>query len=171
MSMQDKAQAHLSQLDKELSKYPALNNFEKQTSVPKVYAILGLGALYFFLVFFNIAGAFLVNIAGFVIPGYYSLNALFSASKVDDTQWLTYWVTYAFLTVFESAVNAVYWFPFYYTFKFVLILWMALPQTAGAQIIFRSFIQPVFSRYFSEGGSTASNLRAQADSAGKSHAL
>jgi receptor expression-enhancing protein 5/6 len=54
--------------------------------VPKVYAILGLVGLYFFLIFFNIAGAFLVNIAGFVIPGYYSLNALFSASKVDDTQ-------------------------------------------------------------------------------------
>jgi len=69
-----------------LSKYPALNNFEKQTSVPKVYAILGLGALYFFLIFFNIAGEFLVNIAGFIIPGYYSLAALFSASKVDDTQ-------------------------------------------------------------------------------------
>jgi receptor expression-enhancing protein 5/6 len=45
--------------------------------------------------------------------------------------------------VFESAVNAVYWFrksthgkktlansaAFYYTFKFVLVLWMALPQT------------------------------------------
>jgi hypothetical protein len=69
-----------------LSKYPALNNFEKQTSVPKVYAILGLGALYFFLIFFNIAGEFLVNIAGFIIPGYYSLSALFSASKIDDTQ-------------------------------------------------------------------------------------
>lgn len=171
MSIQDKAQAHLSQLDKELSKYPALNNFEKQTSVPKVYAVLGLAALYFFLVFFNIAGEFLVNIAGFSIPAYYSLGALFSASKVDDTQWLTYWVTYAFLTVFESAVNAVYWFPFYYTFKFVLVLWMALPQTNGAQIIFRSFIQPVFSRYFSESGSTAANLRAKVDSAGKSHDL
>jgi hypothetical protein len=70
----------------QLSKYPALNNFEKQTSVPKVYAILGLAGLYFFLIFFNIAGEFLVNIAGFIIPGYYSLNALFSASKVDDTQ-------------------------------------------------------------------------------------
>jgi receptor expression-enhancing protein 5/6 len=45
-------------------------------------------------------------------------------------QWLTYWVVFAFLTVFESAVSAVYWFPFYYTFKFVLILWMALPQTS-----------------------------------------
>jgi len=170
MSIQERAQQHMSQLDKELSKYPAFTNFEKQTSVPKVYIVLGLGALYFFLIFFNIGGAFLVNIAGFVIPGYYSLNALFSASKVDDTQWLTYWVTFAFLTVFESAVNAVYWFPFYYTFKFVLVLWMALPQTGGAQLIFRSFLQPVFSRYFQDSSSTAANLRAKADQAGKSHA-
>jgi receptor expression-enhancing protein 5/6 len=169
MSIQDRAQSQISQLDKELSKYPALNNLEKQTSVPKVYVVLGIGALYFFLIFFNIAGEFLVNTAGFVIPGYYSLNALFSASKVDDSQWLTYWVVYAFLTVFESAVNAVYWFPFYYTFKFVLVLWMALPQTSGAQIIFNSFIQPVFSRYFSKSGSTAADLRAQVDSAGKPH--
>ena len=70
----------------QLSKYPMLNNFEKQTSIPKVYAFLGLAAVYFFLVFFNIAGEFLVNIAGFVVPGYYSLDALFSASKTDDTQ-------------------------------------------------------------------------------------
>ena len=70
----------------QLSKYPALNNLEKQTSVPKVYAFLGLVGVYFFLIFFNIAGEFLVNFAGFIIPGYYSLDALFSSSKVDDTQ-------------------------------------------------------------------------------------
>jgi receptor expression-enhancing protein 5/6 len=48
-----------------------------------------------------------------------------------------YWVTYAFLTVVESAINAVYWFPFYYVFKFVLVLWMALPQTGyGRSILY-----------------------------------
>jgi receptor expression-enhancing protein 5/6 len=57
--------------------------------VPKVYVVLGLGALYFFLVFFNIAGEFLVNTAGFALPAYYSLEALFSSGKSDDTQWLT----------------------------------------------------------------------------------
>lgn len=66
-----------------------LNNFEKQTNVPKVYVFLGLIGLYFFLIFFNIGGEFLVNFAGFVIPGYYSMEALFSTNKVDDTQWLT----------------------------------------------------------------------------------
>ena len=88
-SFQDRAQHHVNLLDKELSKYDALNQFERQTSIPKVYVILGLLGLYFFLVFFNIAGEFLVNFAGFIIPGYYSLDALFSASKTDDTQWLT----------------------------------------------------------------------------------
>jgi len=41
------------------------------------------------LVFFNFGGQVLTNFAGFIIPGYYSLDALFSSSKVDDTQWLT----------------------------------------------------------------------------------
>jgi len=168
MSFQDKAQHQISQIDKELSKYPALNKFEKQTNVPKVYAFLGLVGLYFFLVFFNIGGEFLVNFAGFILPGYYSLEALFSTSKVDDTQWLTYWVVYAFLTVLESVINAVYWFPFYYVFKFILILWMALPVTNGAQIVFRSFLQPVFSRFFSQSGSTSADVRGKADAALKS---
>ncbi|KIW71622.1 protein yop1 [Phialophora macrospora] len=168
MSFQDKAQHQISQIDKELSKYPVLNNFEKQTNVPKVYVFLGLVGLYFFLVFFNIGGEFLVNFAGFIIPGYYSLEALFSSNKVDDTQWLTYWVVYAFLTVFESIINAVYWFPFYYVFKFILILWMALPVTNGAQIVFRSLLHPIFSRFFQTPSTTSGDVRNKADAALKS---
>jgi hypothetical protein len=48
-----------------------------------------MGVLYFFLIVFNLGGQLLTNIAGFAIPGYYSLEALFTASKTDDTQWLT----------------------------------------------------------------------------------
>lgn len=54
--------------------------------MPKVYVVLGLGALYFFLVFFNIAAEFLVNTIGFVLPAYYSLQALFTSKTTDDTQ-------------------------------------------------------------------------------------
>ncbi|KAJ5794959.1 hypothetical protein N7457_001558 [Penicillium paradoxum] len=167
-SFQERAQHTIAQLDKELSKYPVLANLERQTNVPKVYVILGLVGIYFFLVFFNIAGEFLVNFAGFLLPGYYSLQALFTSSTKDDTQWLTYWVVFAFLTVIESAISAAYWFPFYYIFKFVLILWMALPQTNGAQVVFHSFLQPVLGRFFSSTG-TSANLRAQAEAASKPH--
>ncbi|KAJ5647460.1 Protein yop1 [Penicillium lividum] len=167
-SFQDRAQHAVAQLDKELSKYPVLNNLERQTSVPKVYVILGLVGIYTFLVFFNIAGEFLVNIAGFVLPGYYSLSALFTSGTADDTQWLTYWVVFAFLTTVESAISAAYWFPFYYIFKFVLVLWMALPQTNGAQVVFHSVLQPLVGRFFTSNG-TSANLRAQAEAAAKTH--
>jgi len=66
-----------------------LNNLEKTTSVPKAYAVIGVVALYFFLIVFNLGGQLLTNIAGFLIPAYYSLGALFTATKTDDTQWLT----------------------------------------------------------------------------------
>ena len=78
-----------------------LNNFEKQTSVPKVYAFLGLVGIYFFLVFFNIAGEFLVNFAGFIVPGYYSMEALFSVSKTDDTQVRLPWTLYLLTSVYS----------------------------------------------------------------------
>ncbi|KAK4458845.1 TB2/DP1, HVA22 family-domain-containing protein [Cladorrhinum samala] len=162
---QDRFQQYVGQLDKELSKYPVLVNLEKQTSVPKAYGVIGLVALYFFMIVFNLGGQLLTNVAGFVIPGYYSLGALFSANKHDDTQWLTYWVVFSFFTVLESLISVVYWFPFYYTFKFAFLLWLSLPTFRGAELIFRSFIVPAFGRYFKESGSTASGLRAKADAA------
>lgn len=73
----------------QLSKYPTLSNLEKQSGVPKVYAFIGLAALYFFLIVFNLGGQLLTNLAGFVIPCYYSLGALFTSTSKDDTQWLT----------------------------------------------------------------------------------
>ncbi|KAK1780471.1 TB2/DP1, HVA22 family-domain-containing protein [Copromyces sp. CBS 386.78] len=161
-SPQDRAQQYIAQLDKELSKYPTLNNLEKTTGVPKAYATIGLVALYFFLIIFNLGGQLLTNLAGFVLPGYYSLNALFTSSKQDDTQWLTYWVVFSLFTVIESLISVVYWFPFYYTFKFVFLLWLSLPTFKGAEVIFRSFLAPTLGRYF-QHGSTASGLRAKAD--------
>lgn len=164
-SPQDKMQHYVGSLDRELSKYPALNNFEKSTSVPKAYAVLGLAALYFFLIIFNLGGQLLTNLAGFVLPCYYSLDALFTTTKTDDTQWLTYWVVFSFFTVIESLVSVVYWFPFYFTFKFVFLLWLSLPTFRGADIIFRSFMAPMLGRYFQGSGSTANGLRAKADAA------
>ncbi|KIH94282.1 protein yop-1 [Sporothrix brasiliensis 5110] len=164
-SPQDRVQGYLKQLDSELSKYPVLNNLEKNTAVPKSYAALGLGALYLFFIIFNLGGQLLTNFAGFVIPGYFSLQALFTSSKNDDTQWLTYWVVFAFFTVAESFVNVVYWFPFYYTFKFIFLLWLSLPYFNGAEVVFRSFLVPTLGRYFTQSGSAG--LRAKADTAAK----
>ncbi|KAI9158768.1 Protein yop-1 [Paramyrothecium foliicola] len=166
-SAQEKAQNYLGTIDRELAKYPAIANFEKQTGVPKAYALIGAVALYFFFIIFNLGGQFLTNLAGFVIPGYYSLAALFTHNTADDSQWLTYWVVFAFFTVAESFINIVYWFPFYFVFKFIFLLWLALPTFRGADIIFRSFLAPTFGRHFAAPGSTAAGVRSKAEGVSK----
>lgn len=158
---------YVSMLDKELAKYPSIVNLERSTGVPKAYAVIGAASLYLFLILLNLGGQLLTNVAGFAIPGYYSMAALFTSNTDDDTQWLTYWVVFSFFSVIESFVSVVYWFPFYYTFKFIFLLWLSLPMFRGADFIYRSFMVPMFGRYFNNG-STASNLRAKADAAAKS---
>ena len=74
--------------------------------MPKAYAVIGIVTLYFFLIIFNLGGQLLTNLAGFVIPGYYSLEALFTANKNDDTQWLTYWVVFAFFRCVETRCSS-----------------------------------------------------------------
>ena len=166
-SAQERAQNYLGALDKELAKYPTIANLEKQTGVPKAYAAIGVVALYFFLIIFNLGGQFLTNLAGFVIPGYYSLGALFTSNTADDTQWLTYWVVFAFFTVVESFISIVYWFPFYFVFKFIFLLWLALPTFRGADVIYRSFLVPTLGRHFNASGSTAAGVRSKAEGVNK----
>jgi receptor expression-enhancing protein 5/6 len=73
----------------QLAKYPAIANLERTTGVPKAYAAIGLASLYLFLIVFNLGGQLLTNLAGFAIPGYYSMSALFTHTTTDDAQWLT----------------------------------------------------------------------------------
>lgn len=165
MSYQDKVNHYVSQLDKELAKYPLLVNLEKQTGAPKAYVVGGLVGFYFLLVAFNFGGQTLTNLAGFIIPGYYSLSALFSNAKVEDTQWITYWMVFAFFTVLESLFSVTYWVPFYFAAKLLVLIWSGLPQTMGAQILFRSFIAPLLAKYFQAPSFSSAGLRSKVDAA------
>lgn len=70
----------------QLSQNPTAVEFHRKTGIPPLYAALGVAGFYFIMVFFNIGSAFLVNTVGFLIPGYYSLKALFTTTRSDDTQ-------------------------------------------------------------------------------------
>ena len=49
------------------------------------------------------------------------------SEEVTDWYFLQYWVVFALFTVLESFINIVYWFPFYFVFKFIFLLWLSLP--------------------------------------------
>lgn len=107
---------------------------------------MGFGAVYLALVFLNVGGIgqLLTNIAGFAVPGYYSIVALKSATKDDDTQLLTYWVVFAFLNVVEFWSKAIlFWVPFYFLFKLVFLLYIGIPATGGATIVYQHLVGPI----------------------------
>lgn len=85
----------------------------------------------------------LTNIAGFVVPAYYSIKALRTTRTDDDTQLLTYWVVFAFLNVVEFWSAAIlYWVPFYFLFKLIFLLYIGTPSTGGAKLVYEHVVSP-----------------------------
>lgn len=89
------------------------------------------------------------NFAGPVValayPLYASVMAIESPARDDETQWLTYWVLYSLLQLVEIALDRVlYWIPIWYTFKLVLIAWLAMPQFHGAAFLYDNYVRKYF---------------------------
>ncbi|KAI7825139.1 TB2/DP1, HVA22 family-domain-containing protein, partial [Gamsiella multidivaricata] len=150
------------QLDKELSKYPQLNQFQAVTGVPKTYVVVGAGAFVFLMIFFNFAGKLLSNLLGWVYPAYRSFKALETPQTDDDKQWLTYWTVYGFVSILESFTDILlYWFPFYFFLKTVFLLWLMIPSFNGAATIYNRVLRPFLVQHKSEIDASYQNLKAK----------
>ena len=106
-----------------------MNALEQRTQVPKAYAAVGTVALLSVLLLINSLAAPVSNLIGWALPAYLSFKAIESPGVQDDIQWLTYWVVFGFFNFTESfALRIVlYYFPWYFAFKTVFVLWLQLP--------------------------------------------
>ncbi|VAI27738.1 unnamed protein product [Triticum turgidum subsp. durum] len=74
-------------------------------------------------------------------PLYASVQAMESPSKLDDEQWLAYWILYSFVTLVEMVLESlIYWIPIWYELKLLFLAWLALPNFRGAAFIYDSGI-------------------------------
>ncbi|CCM04503.1 uncharacterized protein FIBRA_06683 [Fibroporia radiculosa] len=99
----------------------------------------------------------------FLYPGYASYKTLSQrpASEEELERWLMYWSVLGCIVAVEYVAEwLVSWLPFYYPIKMIFLLYLALPQTAGAAYVYRAHLQPFFATHESQIDSALAQLKA-----------
>lgn len=148
-SVQDKVNKSLNQKGMVGDTFKML---EENTGVQRLYIAYGLGGLIMLWLAFGWGAQLVANLVGFVYPAYCSIKALESNIKQDDTQWLTYWVVFAFFSVIEYFADFIAgWVPFYWLSKCLFLVWCMAPiGSNGSAIIYNKVILPFFLQHQGE---------------------
>ena len=123
---------------------------EDKTGHPKVFFFVGTVALLLVVLSLLGGGKLIFNLVGFIYPAYMSFKSMDTASAGSEevTQWLTYWVVFSFVNIFETFLSfVVSIIPFYFWIKCGFIVWMWYPQTRGAQTLYDQVIRPTLGPY------------------------
>eukprot|EP01026_Neomeris_dumetosa_P001532 TRINITY_DN1037_c0_g1_i1.p1 TRINITY_DN1037_c0_g1~~TRINITY_DN1037_c0_g1_i1.p1 ORF type:complete len:220 (+),score=28.44 TRINITY_DN1037_c0_g1_i1:91-750(+) len=88
-------------------------------------------------------------LAGVIYPTYCSYRALETKyDNKDDIQWLTYWTIYATFSLVEHYLDEkMAWVPYIYHAKLLFLLWLQLPVTRGATLLYEEQLEPVLKKY------------------------
>jgi receptor expression-enhancing protein 5/6 len=120
---------------------------EKQTGIPSKI-LIPVMAVCSLLVLIGYLETHITTIVGIVYPVYWSLKALESEGKGDDTQWLTYWIVFALFSIIDQFSGFVLRFvPFYFFFKMAFLIWCFMPNTRGATVVYNTVLRKLFKTY------------------------
>ncbi|KAJ3478932.1 hypothetical protein NLG97_g8450 [Lecanicillium saksenae] len=114
---------------------------------------------------FDLPAMLLCSVASFLFPIFASYKALKTSDPAQLTPWLMYWVVFSICLLAESWVSfIVTWFvvplhqrspehyvltffllrriPFYGYFRLLFLLYLILPQTQGARVLYEQYVHP-----------------------------
>lgn len=120
---------------------------EEKTGIPSKYIFIGL-AICLTSVIIGFLDVYITALVGIVIPSISSMRALETKDPEDDKQWLTYWVVFgifSFIDLFTASL--LKFIPFYFILKILFLMWLFMPNTKGAYIIYVKVISKLFKKY------------------------
>ncbi|KAM0246377.1 hypothetical protein ACHAQJ_010247 [Trichoderma viride] len=92
---------------------------------------------------FDIFAMLLSSIASFLFPIFASYKALKTSDPAQLVPWLMYWVVFSCCLLVESWVYFILaWVPFYGYIRLLFFLYLILPQTQGARVLYEKYIHP-----------------------------
>lgn len=80
-------------------------------------------------------------------PAFMSFKSLDSGDAAGTGYWLTYWIVWSCMTVLEVFEAVALYIPFYYELKLALVIWLIHPQSKGAEVCFKQFVQPMLKKH------------------------
>lgn len=131
-------------LDRELSKYSLLLQAEQRSGVKKSHLIIYSAVALISLLFLRFLPSFVLSLAILSYPGLMTLGAVEGGSKGEIAQWLSYWLIIGGLyfgqVITGHALTHLYLFNLA---RLVLVLWLSLPATRGATLIYERVLRPL----------------------------
>ncbi|KAG6031980.1 hypothetical protein E4U41_007366 [Claviceps citrina] len=92
---------------------------------------------------FDLFAMLLSSIASFLFPIFASYKALKTSDPTQLTPWLMYWVVFSICLLVESWFSFVlFWVPFYGYIRLLFFLYLILPQTQGARVLYEAKVHP-----------------------------
>lgn len=78
-----------------------------------------------------------------LLPAYLSYKALRTNDPAQTHPWLIYFTILSLALLFESwTLFIIGWIPFYSWFRLIFLLYLVLPQTQGAKILYLNYLEP-----------------------------
>ncbi|OTA62321.1 hypothetical protein K449DRAFT_465099 [Hypoxylon sp. EC38] len=92
---------------------------------------------------FDLIPKLLSSIASFLFPLFASYKALKTSDPAQLTPWLMYWSVLSCALLVESWTEFILvWVPFYSYMRLFFLLYLVLPQTQGARVLYETYLHP-----------------------------
>lgn len=122
---------------------------EQKTGI-KGYIVLSALALSIIFVSFNIFENVITNLVGTVYPAFCTMRCI-QIRGDEKIKWLTYWVIFASFSIIDMFSPIIMKLvPFYFVAKILFLIWLLLPNSNGAHLIYHIFVKRVFTSFESD---------------------